>query len=101
MDQKWLTLSLPNSACIPILMAAGANAYYLWTEHWEHWSHMPPLEERVQYPYQNIRYDFDYIYSMLKNIHMRSERRRKRTEQLTSVGDGVAPRTSNGAMVTR
>ncbi|KAK4145424.1 cytochrome c oxidase, subunit VIa [Dichotomopilus funicola] len=27
----------------------------LWNEHWEHWSHLPPLEERVEYPYQNIR----------------------------------------------
>jgi cytochrome c oxidase subunit 6a len=27
----------------------------LWNEHWEHWSHMPPLEERVEYPYQNMR----------------------------------------------
>ncbi|OCT48594.1 cytochrome c oxidase subunit VIa [Cladophialophora carrionii] len=31
------------------------NAYNLWSEHWEHWEHMPPLEERVEYPYQNIR----------------------------------------------
>ncbi|KAI1814576.1 cytochrome c oxidase, subunit VIa [Poronia punctata] len=37
------------------LLAAGVNAYYLWNEHWEHWSHMPPLEERTEYPYQNIR----------------------------------------------
>ncbi|KAJ0316249.1 hypothetical protein KNSL1_003532 [Colletotrichum chrysophilum] len=42
-------------ACIPALALAGANAYVLWNEHWEHWSHMPPLEERVEYPYQNIR----------------------------------------------
>lgn len=34
---------------------AGFNAYTLWNEHWEHWSHMPPLEERTEYPYQNIR----------------------------------------------
>lgn len=44
-----------HSACIPGLALAGANAYWLWTEHWEHWSHMPPLEERTEYPYQNIR----------------------------------------------
>lgn len=43
------------SACIPGLALAGANAYWLWTAHWEHWSHMPPLEERTEYPYQNIR----------------------------------------------
>ncbi|KAG9500354.1 hypothetical protein J7337_008830 [Fusarium musae] len=39
----------------PCLIAAGANAYWLWNEHWEHWSHLPPLEERTEYPYQNIR----------------------------------------------
>ncbi|KAF7535915.1 hypothetical protein G7054_g4943 [Neopestalotiopsis clavispora] len=44
-----------NSAVVPVLILAGANAYNLWAEHWEHWSHMPPLEERVEYPYQNIR----------------------------------------------
>lgn len=40
---------------IPCLVIASVNAYNLWTEHWEHWEHMPPLEERVEYPYQNIR----------------------------------------------
>jgi cytochrome c oxidase subunit 6a len=44
-----------NSAVIPALLLAGLNAYNLWNEHWEHVSHMPPLEERVEYPYQNIR----------------------------------------------
>ncbi|KAM3485094.1 hypothetical protein MY8738_001562 [Beauveria namnaoensis] len=39
----------------PCLIAAGANAYYLWNEHWEHWSHMPALEDRTEYAYQNIR----------------------------------------------
>ncbi|MCJ1288117.1 Cytochrome c oxidase subunit 6A, mitochondrial [Xylographa opegraphella] len=34
---------------------ASVNAYNLWTEHWDHWNHLPPLEERVEYPYQNIR----------------------------------------------
>lgn len=44
-----------NSACIPALAAASFNAYRLWNEHWEHWEHLPPLEERTEYPYQNIR----------------------------------------------
>ncbi|KAK4693974.1 cytochrome c oxidase subunit 6a, partial [Lecanoromycetidae sp. Uapishka_2] len=35
--------------------AGSLNAKNLWDEHWEHWEHMPPLEERVQYPYMNIR----------------------------------------------
>lgn len=53
---KYKVLTNSNySACIPGLALAGANAYWLWTEHWEHWSHMPPLEERTEYPYQNIR----------------------------------------------
>jgi cytochrome c oxidase subunit 6a len=43
------------SAVIPALVLAGINAYNLWDAHWEHWSHMPPLEERTEYPYQNIR----------------------------------------------
>lgn len=44
-----------HSGVGPAILAAAANAYYLWNEHWEHWSHMPPLEERVEYSYQNIR----------------------------------------------
>lgn len=53
-EHEALTAS-KHSACIPGLALAGANAYWLWSEHWEHWSHMPPLEERTEYPYQNIR----------------------------------------------
>ncbi|KAK4952280.1 hypothetical protein LTR66_013763 [Elasticomyces elasticus] len=34
---------------------ASANAYRLWNEHWEHKAHEPPLEEKVEYAYQNIR----------------------------------------------
>lgn len=49
-------LGLTNySVVIPALVLAGTNAYNLWNEHWEHWNHLPPLEERVEYPYQNIR----------------------------------------------
>ena len=44
-----------DSVTIPCLILAAVNAYNLWTEHWEHWEHMPPLEERVEYPYQNMR----------------------------------------------
>ncbi len=44
-----------RSVCIPALVIAAVNAYNLWNEHWEHWEHLPPLEERVEYPYQNIR----------------------------------------------
>ncbi|KAI6903808.1 hypothetical protein KC334_g3505, partial [Hortaea werneckii] len=39
----------------PAIAIAGANAYRLWVEHWEHKSHDPPLEEQPEYPYQNIR----------------------------------------------
>src|SRR4051812_8989707 len=45
----------PNSGVPPALILAGLNAYNLWNDHWEHWSHMPPLEERTEYPFQNIR----------------------------------------------
>lgn len=40
---------------IPCLVLGSINAWNLWNEHWEHWEHLPPLEERVEYPYQNIR----------------------------------------------
>nr|DAB41634.1 TPA_exp: cytochrome c oxidase protein subunit VIa [Thielaviopsis musarum] len=42
-------------ACIPFIGLSAANAYRLWNDHWEHWSHLPPLEERTEYPFQNIR----------------------------------------------
>ncbi|KOS21849.1 Cytochrome c oxidase subunit 6A [Escovopsis weberi] len=47
--------STTGDAVIPSVAIAAANAYWLWNVHWEHWSHMPPLEERTEYPYQNIR----------------------------------------------
>ncbi|KAL8826783.1 MAG: hypothetical protein Q9191_003582 [Dirinaria sp. TL-2023a] len=40
---------------IPALILATINARNLWVEHWEHVKHKPPLEERIYYPYQNIR----------------------------------------------
>ena len=49
----WKKISIYG--CIPALILAGANAYYLWNEHWEHVAHGPSLEEKVEYPYQNIR----------------------------------------------
>ncbi|OAX81384.1 hypothetical protein ACJ72_04274 [Emergomyces africanus] len=49
----WRKLSI--YAVVPVVILASINAYNLWNEHWEHWEHMPPLEERVEYPYQNIR----------------------------------------------
>ncbi|KAJ5884973.1 hypothetical protein N7495_009483 [Penicillium taxi] len=48
----WFKLSL---CVIPVLIGGSINAYSLWNEHWEHWAHMPPLEERTEYPYQNCR----------------------------------------------
>lgn len=44
-----------GSVVIPALIIGSLNAKNLWDEHWEHWEHMPPLEERVEYPYMNIR----------------------------------------------
>ncbi|KAF2170374.1 hypothetical protein M409DRAFT_64140 [Zasmidium cellare ATCC 36951] len=49
----WRKLSI--YVVIPSLLIAGVNAYRLWTEHWEHKSHEPPVEERTEYPYMNIR----------------------------------------------
>lgn len=37
------------------MLIAAANAYRLYNEHVEHSSHLPPMEERVEYSYQNIR----------------------------------------------
>lgn len=84
------------SGVAPCLIAAGVNAYYLWNEHWEHWSHMPPLEERVEYPYQNIRYGTDHFHVIAED-RMREEI----LEKLTSLDDDIAPRTTNGVTVTR
>ncbi|KAI0476205.1 COX6A-domain-containing protein [Xylariaceae sp. FL0804] len=39
----------------PALILQSFNAYNLWVEHWQHWETLPPLEERIEYPYQNIR----------------------------------------------
>lgn len=49
----WRKLSI--YAVIPAVAIASVNAWVLWEEHWEHWEHLLPLEERVEYPYQNIR----------------------------------------------
>ncbi|EKD21540.1 uncharacterized protein L3040_006081 [Drepanopeziza brunnea f. sp. 'multigermtubi'] len=49
----WRKLSL--YVVPPVLIIASVNAWVLWNEHWEHWEQLPPLEERIQYPYQNIR----------------------------------------------
>jgi hypothetical protein len=49
----WRKLSI--YVVIPCLVIAGVNAYRLWTEHWEHVAHGPSLEEKPEYPYQNIR----------------------------------------------
>ncbi|MCJ1332987.1 Cytochrome c oxidase subunit 13, mitochondrial [Thelotrema lepadinum] len=49
----WRRLSI--YVAVPCLIVASINAWNLWNEHWNHWDHMPPLEERTEYPYQNIR----------------------------------------------
>lgn len=49
----WRKLSI--YAVIPAVAIASVNAWVLWEQHWEHFEHLPPLEERVEYPYQNIR----------------------------------------------
>lgn len=49
----WRKLSI--YVVIPAVILSSINAKNLWDAHWEHWSHMPPLEERPEYPYQNIR----------------------------------------------
>ncbi|GAB7324616.1 hypothetical protein MBLNU13_g08503t2 [Cladosporium sp. NU13] len=48
---------LPTGTCvvIPSIILASVNAYRLWTEHWEHVAHGPALEDKPEYPFQNIR----------------------------------------------
>ena len=40
---------------IPSIILASVNAYRLWTEHWEHVAHGTALEDKPEYPSQNIR----------------------------------------------
>ncbi|KAI4195691.1 MAG: hypothetical protein LQ350_007048 [Teloschistes chrysophthalmus] len=51
--ELWRRLSI--YVAIPALILASINGKILWDEHWEHWATLPPLEERVEYDYQNIR----------------------------------------------
>jgi len=43
------------SVVVPAILIFSANAWTLWSEHWEHEAHSPPRSERPQYPYMNIR----------------------------------------------
>jgi hypothetical protein len=49
----WRKLSI--WVAIPCLLIASVNAWRLWKEHWEHKAHDPPVEERTEYPFMNIR----------------------------------------------
>lgn len=40
---------------IPALIIASANTWVQWNEHWAHQAHEPPVSERPQYAYMNIR----------------------------------------------
>lgn len=48
-------LLIVYSVAIPSMIIGGANAYTLYNEHQEHLQHGPPLEDRVEYSYMNIR----------------------------------------------
>ncbi|KAL8942417.1 MAG: hypothetical protein Q9216_001681 [Gyalolechia sp. 2 TL-2023] len=49
----WRKLSI--YVAVPCLILGSLNARNLWVEHWEHWETLPPLEERIEYDYMNIR----------------------------------------------
>ena len=66
---------------IPALFISGTNAWRLWREHWEHKAHEPPVEERTEYPYMNIRSkafpwgDGDKVSGPARNLGVSSELR--------------------------
>ncbi|KAF2021732.1 COX6A-domain-containing protein [Aaosphaeria arxii CBS 175.79] len=49
----WRKLTL--YVAVPALIVASVNAKIRWDAHWEHVAHGPKLEDKVEYPYQNIR----------------------------------------------
>ncbi|KAF2838979.1 mitochondrial cytochrome c oxidase subunit VIa, partial [Patellaria atrata CBS 101060] len=53
-EDTWRKLS--NCAVVPNIIFAGANAWILWNEHWEHFAHGSSLEEKTEYSYPNIRF---------------------------------------------
>ncbi|KAK6383310.1 hypothetical protein LTR65_010295 [Meristemomyces frigidus] len=65
---------------IPCLIIAAVNAWRLWGEHWEHAAH-EPIEDRVEYPYMNIRTknyfwgdgDKTLFWNPTVNIHQKDE----------------------------
>ncbi|KAK4539835.1 hypothetical protein LTR36_010296 [Oleoguttula mirabilis] len=69
-----------RSIVIPCLIIAAVNAWRLWGEHWEHAAH-EPIEDRVEYPYMNIRTknyfwgdgDKTLFWNPTVNIHQKDE----------------------------
>ncbi|KAF1958730.1 COX6A-domain-containing protein [Byssothecium circinans] len=51
--ELWRKLSI--YVAIPCLIIAGVNGKIRWDAHWEHKAHDTPIEEKPEYPYQNIR----------------------------------------------
>ncbi|KAF2477311.1 COX6A-domain-containing protein [Lindgomyces ingoldianus] len=49
----WRKLTL--FVAVPALIIASVNAKLRWDAHWEHKAHEPPIEEKPEYSYQNIR----------------------------------------------
>lgn len=62
-----------NSVVIPSVILASINAYRLWTEHWEHVAHGPALEDKPEYPFQNIRTK-NYFWGDGDKVGFQSER---------------------------
>ncbi|CAI6335827.1 unnamed protein product [Periconia digitata] len=51
--ELWRKLSI--YVAIPCIIIACVNGKIRWDAHWEHQAHAPPMSERPEYPYQNIR----------------------------------------------
>ncbi|ORY11535.1 cytochrome c oxidase subunit VIa-domain-containing protein [Clohesyomyces aquaticus] len=51
--ELWRKLTI--YVAVPCMILASINGKMRWDAHWEHKSHEPPLEEKPEYSYQNIR----------------------------------------------
>jgi hypothetical protein len=44
-----------NSVALPCMLVGAINGKIRWDAHWEHKAHEPPMSDKPEYAYQNIR----------------------------------------------